>query len=75
VPKKQKKEVDTSGLSETEALIVSVINDSMSAEEIAGAISAKTGKPMTVGELLGVLTMLEIGGYIEALPGGSFKPI
>ena len=75
VPKKQKKEVDTSGLSETEALIVSVINDSMSAEEIAGAISAKTGKPMTVGELLSVLTMLEIGGYIEALPGGSFKPI
>ena len=74
-PKKQKKEIDTSGLSETEALIMSVLGDSMSAEEIARAISEKTGKTITVGELLGVLTMLEIGGYIEALPGGSFKPM
>lgn len=74
-PKKQKKEIDTSGLSETEALIMSVLGDSMSAEEIARAISEKTGKTITVGELLSVLTMLEIGGYIEALPGGSFKPM
>ena len=74
-PKKQKKEIDTSGLSETEALIMSVLGDSMSAEEIARAISEKTGKTITVGELLSVLTMLEIGGYIEALPGGNFKPM
>ena len=54
---------------------MSVLGDSMSAEEIARAISEKTGKTITVGELLSVLTMLEIGGYIEALPGGSFKPM
>lgn len=74
-PKKQKKTVDTSGLSETEALVVSVMDGAMSAEEIAGAVSAKMGMGITVGELLGVLTMLEVGGYIEALPGGSFALI
>ena len=74
-PKKQKKEIDTSGLSETEALIMSVLGDSMSAEEIARAISEKTGKTITVGELLSVLSLVEIGGFIEALPGGSFMPM
>ncbi len=72
-PKKQKKEIDTSNLSETEALIVSSMSGAMSAEEIASAITAKTGKTIPVGELLSLLTMLEIGGYIEALPGGSFS--
>jgi DNA processing protein len=75
VPKRQKKTVDTTGLSEIEALVVTLTDGVMSAEEIAGIISAKAGKTVAVGELLGILTMLEIGGYVEALPGGSFRVV
>lgn len=70
---KKKKEIDTAALSEIEAIVVSVMDGVMSAEEIAGLLSSKKGIVIAVGELLGVLTMLEIGGYLEALPGGSFQ--
>ncbi len=72
-PKSEKKERDLSGLSETEVLVITSMDGSMSAEEIAHAILQKTGKSVNVGELLSVLTMLEIGGHLEALPGGSFR--
>ncbi len=74
-PKKETRTVDTSALSETEALVFSVMNGEMSPEDISSAISASAGKHIPVGELLGILTMLEIGGYVEALPGGSFQRI
>lgn len=72
-PKAQKKTIDTSGLSEMEAMVISVMENIMSAEEIAVRVSAKKGSAVSVGELLSVLTMLEISGYVEALPGGSFQ--
>ncbi len=72
-PVREKKRVDLSGLSPEEALIVESMDAPISAEELARVLSQKAGKPYTVGELLGMLTMLEIGGYIEALPGGSFQ--
>jgi hypothetical protein len=74
-PQSQKKTVDTSGLSDMEAAVISVMEDTMSAEEIAARISAEKGSPVSVGELLSVLTMLEISGYVEALPGGSFQVV
>ena len=74
-PKAQKKTVDTSGLSEMEASVISVMEGTMSAEEIAARVSAKRGSAVSVGELLSILTMLEISGYVEALPGGSFQVI
>ncbi len=67
--------VDTSGLSEEERSVFSVIGEAMSAEEIAAALAKKTGSPVDMGTLLGTLTMLEIGGFLEALPGGSFRPL
>ncbi len=74
-PKKEKKQIDTTGLSEEEAWIVSVLEEAMPAEEIARRVSERAGKTMTVSDLLGSFTILEIGGYIEALPGGSFCPV
>ncbi len=67
--------VDTSGLDAFERELLSVVSDAMSAEEIAAALTKKTGTPTDMGTLLSALTMLEIGGYLEALPGGSFRPL
>lgn len=47
----------------------------MTSEEIAQAVRTKTGAPCETGALLGALTMLEIGGFIEAEPGGNYRPL
>lgn len=73
--KKQRPERDTSGLEDYERSVLSVIMDVMSVEEIAAKLSQKTGEIADTGRLLGALTMLEIGGFLEALPGGSFRPL
>ncbi len=52
--------------------ILSVIGGEMSVDEIAAAISAKRGKSPEIGELLGTLTLLELDGFLCALPGGKY---
>ncbi|MBR6744382.1 MAG: DNA-processing protein DprA [Clostridia bacterium] len=51
--------------------LLSVIRGEMSADEIASAMSAK-GETLNIGELLGTLTILEIDGFVRALPGGKY---
>lgn len=55
--------------------ILSVICGEMSVDEIASALSAKHGKGLEIGELLGTLTILELDGFISALPGGKYRLI
>ncbi len=66
---------DTSVLADYEQSVLSVIYDVMSVEEIANHLAKKTGAPTDTGALLSALTMLEIDGFLEALPGGSFRPL
>ena len=66
---------DTSGLADYEKSVLSVIYDVMSVEEITNQLTKKTGLPTDTGALLSALTMLEIDGFLEALPGGSFRLI
>lgn len=73
--KKKAPERDTSGLEDYEKTVLSVIYDVMSVEEISSRLAEKTGSPTDTGRLLGALTMLEISGLLEALPGGSFRPL
>ncbi len=73
-PKLPKKERELSGLSPEEAAVVRALTAPMTAEALAEKLSSANGMAMSVGELLGLLTMLEIGGHVEALPGGSFGP-
>ena len=73
--KKVRPERDTTGLDDYEKTVFSAISDVMSVEEISFALSQKTGSPTDTGKLLGALTMLEIAGFLEALPGGSFRPL
>lgn len=76
IPEKKKAPVrDTSGLEEFEKSVLSVITDVMSVEEISARLASKSSVPVDTGSLLGALTMLEIGGFLEALPGGSFRPL
>ncbi len=76
LPEKKKiPERDTSGLEDYEKTVLSVISDVMSVEEISAQLVKKTGAPTDTGALLGALTMLEIAGFLEALPGGSFRPL
>lgn len=53
--------------------ILSVMKGSMSADEIAAALSEKTGVSCDMGEFLGSLTILEIEGFVCALPGGNYR--
>ena len=53
--------------------ILSVMKGSMSADEIAAALSEKTGVSCDMGEFLGCLTILEIEGFVCALPGGNYR--
>ena len=55
--------------------MLSCITETMSVEEIAAVVSKKTGTSCDTGQLLGALTMLEIGGFLEAEPGGSYRPL
>lgn len=53
--------------------ILSVIHGEMSVDEIAAALSASKGKSFEIGELLGTLTLLELDGFLCALPGGKYR--
>lgn len=53
--------------------ILSVVRGEMSADEIAEAVSVKLGRPLDIGELLGTLTLLELDGFLCALPGGKYR--
>ena len=53
--------------------ILSVIQNEMSVDEIAAALSAKQGQNFEIGELLGSLTLLELDGFLCALPGGKYR--
>ncbi len=69
----EKKVLDLTGCSELEKQILSAMKGMMSPEELSSAIYQETGIQIPVGELLAQLTLLEIGGYVEAVPGGSFR--
>ena len=53
--------------------ILSVVHGEMSVDEITSALSAKLGKSLEIGELLGTLTILELDGFLIALPGGKYR--
>lgn len=53
--------------------ILSVVRGEMSVDEIAAAVSAKLGRTLDIGELLGTLTLLELDGFLCALPGGKYR--
>lgn len=84
-PKKAKKRIfgallpkeapDATPLSEEESLVLSCISDATSVDEIAKTLAERHGRQIATGELLGILTMLEIGGRIEALPGGIYRAL
>ncbi len=69
----REKKPDLSALSETERLVLSVMSRPMSAEEISAVLFSKEGAYISPGELLGMMTLLEINGYVEAIPGGGFR--
>ena len=73
-PKKEKRTPDFSHLGDTEQKILSCIDDTISAEEIARRMKEKHGVAVDMGTLLGMLTMFELDGLLVALPGGSFRP-
>ena len=81
VPKPQSASVNESGQAKNkdsceDAIgreILSVIRNEMSADEISVLISAKQGKNMEIGDILGALTLLELDGFISALPGGKYR--
>ena len=61
-------------LGDTEQKILSCIDDTIPAEEIARRLKEKYGVTVDMGTLLGMLTMFELDGLLAALPGGSFRP-
>ena len=73
-PKKEKRTPDFSHLGDTEQKILSCIDDTIPAEEIARRLKEKYGVTVDMGTLLGMLTMFELDGLLAALPGGSFRP-
>lgn len=73
--KKEQKMPDFSHLGDTEQKILSCIDDTIPAEEIARRLREKYGIAADMGTLLGMLTMFELDGLLEALPGGSFRPL
>lgn len=74
-PARASRRTDTSELGELEKLVLASLKGAMTSEEIAEAVRTKTGAPCETGALLGALTMLEIGGFIEAEPGGNYRPL
>ena len=55
--------------------ILSVIRGEMSVDEIATALAEKLGRSLDIGELLGTMTLLELDGFLCALPGGKYRLI
>ena len=53
--------------------ILSVIQSDMSVDEIAAVLSEKKGESFEIGEVLGSLTLLELEGFVSALPGGKYR--
>ena len=74
-PARASRRAEPSELGELERLVLASMRGAMTSEEIAQAVRAKTGTPCETGALLGALTMLEIGGFIEAEPGGNYRPL
>ena len=69
-PSKNKNAIELDGL---EKQLYDCFSGVMTSDELAAELSRKYGISCDVGTLLGALTMLEIGGFIEALPGGSYR--
>lgn len=63
---------EVKGLSDKERTVISLLDREISCEELAVLYAKQTGKYADISELLSILTMLEMEGYIEALPGGLF---
>ena len=55
--------------------ILSVVCGEMSVDEIATALAEKLGRSLDIGELLGTMTLLELDGFLCALPGGKYRLI
>lgn len=72
--KASRRSADMGALGEWERTVFSCIPETMSAEEIAAAVCRRTGACDT-GALLGALTMLELGGFLLAEPGGNYRPL
>ena len=53
--------------------ILSVMKNDMSVDEIAALLSEKKGESFEIGEVLGSLTLLELEGFVSALPGGKYS--
>lgn len=71
VPKKRS-EPDVSYLTDREKAVFALIVGKMTSDEIRAAAQSAGGEIET-GELLGILTTLEIYGLIEARPGGCYE--
>lgn len=69
------KAADRSGLGTMEKNVLLCMTEPMSSDELRVQLMRKFGMTVEIGELLGILTMLEIAGYIEALPGGCFRTV
>ncbi len=66
---------DISHLGDMEQKLLLLMGDMICAEELARLMKEKHGLSLEMGDLLGTLTMLEIDGLCEALPGGSFRAL
>ena len=66
------REIDTSAFSDVERAVYEALKSSAVPDEIRAAASGTVGRPLGAGEVLAVLTTLEILGVCEALPGGNY---
>lgn len=69
---KKRNEPDISYLTEQEQAVFRIMNGKMTSDEIRAA-ALENNIPVETGELLSILTTLEIYGLISALPGGSYE--
>lgn len=69
---KSKEKNMTSSLEGMEKLVWESLEGTMSGDEIAAAIQAKTGNGIDMNEVMSALTSLEIDGLCKSLPGGLF---
>ena len=60
------------GLAPIRGKILSLLSSPMTSDDVWNALE-KTGEAPSMGSLLATLTELEIGGYLESLPGGKFR--
>ncbi len=62
------------GLTEQERCVLSLIDREISCEELALLYARQTRQPADISAMLGILTMLEMSGLVEAAAGGLFRP-